>query len=516
MKKITLFAFLTIQLIAIARGQAPTSGLVAYYKFQGNTTDSITSSSAQSATDVSIIADRFGVANAAYAFSYTSKIISSQNLGITGNSDRTVSLWFKVNENPAASRGNLISWGDPLNTGAFFSVVYEPWQEMGYKFSVNAQNRKYGFSMTGSLELSTWHHLLVTYGTNLGSSNLYLDGVKLTGVEDTRVNTGAATLNTGLSPVYIGNFWTENNGISGALDDIRIYSRILSSSEIQGVYSAEKVAYPVFSDQPSSINVNSGQSASFSVTTTGSPAPAYQWIKDGAVISGATLSTLNLTNVTAANAGIYAVVAQNSFGSTTSNSATLTVNYAPSITTNPTSQSAIAGNSVAFSVSANGFPSPAYQWYKDGTAISGARNSSLILTNATSNDAGSYSVIASNIMGSATSSNAVLTIYNPPSIITQPISQGVTSGNSVSFSVTVSGSSTLTYQWNKDGQPISGATANSLSLTNVSSLNAGTYTVTVINNYGTATSNGALLSVTTASVAPTVTSHPVSISVTSG
>lgn len=516
MKKIALLVFVIIQSIAQTMGQATTNGLVAYYKFQGNTTDSITLSSAQSVTDVSIAADRFGVTNAAYAFNYTSKIISGQNVSITGNSDRTISLWFKVNENPTASKGNLVSWGDPYNTGTFFSVVYEPWQEMGYKFSINAQNRKYGFNMTGNLDLSTWHHLVVTYTTNLGSSTLYLDGIKLTGVEDTRFNTGTASLNTGASPLYIGNFWTENNGISGGLDEIRLYNRVLSTVEIQGIYSAEKVAYPIFADQPSSITVNSGQAATFSVTTTGSPAPTYQWIKDGSAISGATTNTLNLTSVTATSAGIYTVIAQNSFGSATSNSATLAVNYAPSITTNPISQVVIAGNSVTFSAVANGYPNPSYQWYKDGTILSGQRNSTLNITNTSSNDAGSYSVTASNSMGSATSSTALLTVYNAPSIVTQPISQSVTSGNNVSFSVTASGSATLTYQWYKDGLSISGANSSSYAITNVSSATAGTYTVTITNNYGSATSNGALLTVTTATVAPTISSQPNSTSVTSG
>jgi hypothetical protein len=81
--------------------------------------------------------------------------------------------------------------------------------------------------------------------------------------------------------------------------------------------------------QPQSLTVAPGGSAQFSVTASGTPAPSYQWQFNGAAIHGATSSTLTLSNVSAANAGSYAVAVTNTLGSVTSNAATLTVTAAP-------------------------------------------------------------------------------------------------------------------------------------------------------------------------------------------
>jgi sugar lactone lactonase YvrE len=83
---------------------------------------------------------------------------------------------------------------------------------------------------------------------------------------------------------------------------------------------------PSISNQPQSQTVTAGANVTFSVTATGIPAPTYQWLFNGTVISGATGSSLALNNVQQANAGNYTVSVTNSARSQTSNVATLTVN----------------------------------------------------------------------------------------------------------------------------------------------------------------------------------------------
>ena len=83
---------------------------------------------------------------------------------------------------------------------------------------------------------------------------------------------------------------------------------------------------------------------------------------------------------------------------------------APKIETQPQSQTVTAGSSVQFSVTATGRPTPTYQWYFGGTAISGATGSSYSITSAQSANAGSYTVTVTNSMGSVTSSAATLTV----------------------------------------------------------------------------------------------------------
>jgi hypothetical protein len=86
---------------------------------------------------------------------------------------------------------------------------------------------------------------------------------------------------------------------------------------------------PAITAQPVSRTVDAGATVSLSVSATGTPAPAFQWRKDGAPIAGATSATLTLASVTSAQSGSYTVVATNAAGSVTSTAATLTVNPAP-------------------------------------------------------------------------------------------------------------------------------------------------------------------------------------------
>jgi hypothetical protein len=104
-------------------------------------------------------------------------------------------------------------------------------------------------------------------------------------------------------------------------------------------------AAPVIVTQPASQTVSAGDNATFTVAATGSGTLSYQWFFGNTAISGATSSTLTVSNVQAANAGSYFVTVSNSVGSVNSNTATLTVNAgtAPAITTQPASQSVTSG-----------------------------------------------------------------------------------------------------------------------------------------------------------------------------
>jgi hypothetical protein len=156
-------------------------------------------------------------------------------------------------------------------------------------------------------------------------------------------------------------------------------------------------------------------------------------------------------------------------------------------------------------VTANGTSPFGYQWSINGTNISDATNTSLILTNIQMTDAGSYAVIVTNIAGSATSSVATLTVYVPPTITTQPLSQAVVRGQNVSFSVGAGGTSPFSYQWNVNGTNIDDATNAILSLTSVKRANQGNYAVLVTNIAGSVTSAVAGLTVY---IPPTITNQP--------
>jgi len=193
--------------------------------------------------------------------------------------------------------------------------------------------------------------------------------------------------------------------------------------------------------------------------------------------------------VSTADAGTYTVVVSGTSpcSPVTSQNAVLNVNQAVAISVQPaTSQTVCSGTNVSFGVTATG-TGLTYQWRKgttnltNGGNISGVNTATLTLTGALTGDAGSYNVIVSGTSpcGAVTSSDATLVVNQVVAISTQPAtSQTVCSGFPVSFSVSATGTG-LTYQWKKNGTNISGATSNMYSISNVSTLNAGNYTVEV-------------------------------------
>jgi hypothetical protein len=137
----------------------------------------------------------------------------------------------------------------------------------------------------------------------------------------------------------------------------------------------------------------------------------------------------------------------------------------------------------------------AFQWQFDGTNIDGATNATLTLTDVQTNQAGSYSVIVTNLAGSETSSNAVLTVGYSPVIVTEPQSQEVVQGSNILFTVGVNGTGPLSYQWYFDGLVLDEATNSTLSLTNVQGTNSGSYSVSVSSPFGSIASSDATLTV---------------------
>ena len=168
------------------------------------------------------------------------------------------------------------------------------------------------------------------------------------------------------------------------------------------------------SAQAAAASATVGQTVTFSVTVDGTAPFSYQWYKAGVSIAGATSASYVITSVQLTDAGTYNVVVSNSAGSATSDDAVLTVNAVPAFTTQPASQTVTAGAAVTFTAAASGSPAPTFQWRKNGANITGATGASYTIASATTADAGTYAVVATNSAGSATSNNAVLTVVTPP------------------------------------------------------------------------------------------------------
>ena len=169
---------------------------------------------------------------------------------------------------------------------------------------------------------------------------------------------------------------------------------------------------PVISTQPSNQTVASPQTATFTVAATGTAPLNYQWQKGGANISGATAVSYTTPATTAADNGSqFTVAVSNSAGTVSSKAATLTVNSPPTITGQPSNQSAVVGQTATFTVVASGTSPFSYQWQKGGVNISGATSASYVTPATLSSDNGSqFDAMVSNAFGSATSTSATLTV----------------------------------------------------------------------------------------------------------
>ena len=154
-----------------------------------------------------------------------------------------------------------------------------------------------------------------------------------------------------------------------------------------------------------------------------------------------------------------------------------------------------AGSDAAFTVLAKGLPRPHYQWQFNGTNIDGAIQATLTVTNVQSTNAGKYSVILSNGLSTATSSNATLTVTTspvPPAFTSvPPTNADAFIGQVVQFGVAANGSPTPTITWKTNGVTV--ATGNTLNFPNVQLTDAGTYTAIASNSAGT---NSASVTVT--------------------
>jgi len=277
--------------------------------------------------------------------------------------------------------------------------------------------------------------------------------------------------------------------------------------------------------QPASQAITVGQTATFSVAATGTGPLTYQWKKNNVVISGASAPTYTTPATSSSDSGTqFSVTISNAAGSVTSNAATLTVSAvaaAPSITTQPTGQSVMVGQTASFSVVATGTAPFAYQWKRNNVAISGATASSYTTPATTTADNGAlFTVMVSNSAGSVTSSAAPLTVNAVTStlkITTTQLPGGTLAGAYASTLAATGG--TPPYAWSLS----SGALPKGLILNSAGTI-SGTATVAGSSSFTVAVkdSTGALASANlsinvVAAAAPTISiTSPVNGATVSG
>jgi hypothetical protein len=197
---------------------------------------------------------------------------------------------------------------------------------------------------------------------------------------------------------------------NGVVVNIMITDAGIGYTNIPKVFIASP---PYITSEPQALTVHAGDNALFSVTATGVPPPSYQWSLNGTNISGATNSTLTISNVAQSDLGPYAVAITNLFGMTNSSSAILSM-Y-PFLAVPFGGAVSYWGKPVLLSVQAGGSEQLIYQWFRNGSAVPNGTNAVLSFDSIQFTNAGLYSVVVSNPYGSVTNAPAEV-VVNPAGV----------------------------------------------------------------------------------------------------
>jgi uncharacterized repeat protein (TIGR03803 family) len=309
-------------------------------------------------------------------------------------------------------------WGTPSGSNLLYALVFPEFLHIAPETSFTAAGKVGGpfygphfLGPTQTYELTNAGGVSLDW--SLGHSVPWLDASLTGGTLAPSAPPTSLTLNLNSAadslPIgdYTATIWFTN------LNDGSVQTRVYTLS-----VQASPQTVPIIVAQSTNVTVLEGQTATYTVQVTpGSLPVTYTWIRNGIVlqdggnISGATTSTLTISNVSADEVGVFEVAVANSLGLVTGYAVVLTLASPPVIVTDATNQMVLPGDSATFAVGAVGTKPFSYQWQSNGTNIIGAANTNVLtLPNVSRASAGVYSVLVSNLLGWVTNAGATLSI----------------------------------------------------------------------------------------------------------
>jgi hypothetical protein len=209
-------------------------GLVAYYPFSGNYNDNSTNKNDCVSNGVTLTVDRFGMANSASYFDGRS-YLNCGNSTLLNVNTHTITAWIKLNRVPLQSHSNVIGKVDPgIHETLSFGVSSDRRLETAFAVGNEINHEINGIS---SISLDEWHFIALTY-----------DGQKVTFFIDDTIDirvTRTGIVRTNQNDLAIGRHGGDDyqsgddNFFYGIIDDVRLYSRILSDFEVRELYQLE-------------------------------------------------------------------------------------------------------------------------------------------------------------------------------------------------------------------------------------------------------------------------------------
>ena len=211
-------------------------GVLACYSFTGNANDGSGNNIDGSLYgNPSLATDRFGNANQAYYFDGVDDYIEITNPQLYVPTEWTYSAWAKVTTNPASNSNAFI-----ISIGGVQAVAinnnYTQSTEGFIATSYHGIGNTPSYCLSGSLPtVDTWYHVVGVRETD--TVRVYVNGVQVA-----KVKTLSTAISYGLmNPAFIGSKDAGSGLFNGYLDDIRIYSRPLNSSEVQEIYTTKTI-----------------------------------------------------------------------------------------------------------------------------------------------------------------------------------------------------------------------------------------------------------------------------------
>jgi hypothetical protein len=237
----------------------------------------------------------------------------------------------------------------------------------------------------------------------------------------------------------VGSLWVINDDtaqqgiltISGAPTHVGLYKFTIEAWQNTGLtgsvtsgttsinVSAAVGSVATITTQPMNASVNAGSGVTLTIAATSSGAISYQWYKDSGLIAGATSPSLAISSAQPSDAGTYSVIVTTAGGSITSQAAVLSVSSvpaAPVFSVEPVAQTIGQGSTVVFKAEASGYPTPTFQWFLNGTPVTGATDLELVVSAASPANAGQYTCVATNGSGTVSSAPAQLNVSSTQDI----------------------------------------------------------------------------------------------------
>ncbi len=223
MKRFTFLLCLIIFSLNSVKGQIPTEGLIGFWPFNGNANDLSINNNHGTVNGATLVSDRFGLTNRAYRFDGNDYI----SIPHSATLDMQSSLSFSVWEKPETTSGTRMIFGKSnYTTKTNYLLRVKPNGYIQWEYN--------GYTDTDSvpLQLNVWHHIVVTASSPGQVKRVYIDN-RL--IKETSSSSGPFGLIT--NPFTIGYASYNSEYFLGAIDDIRMYNKELSVSEINALFN---------------------------------------------------------------------------------------------------------------------------------------------------------------------------------------------------------------------------------------------------------------------------------------